>query len=48
MGRRFSKVFKTRNAPYYHYAQLPGSSPHFWRNRQELIDVVSFWIDELK
>lgn len=48
MGRRFSTALKKRNAPLYHHVHLPGTATHFWRNRQELIDVVSFWIDELK
>ncbi|MGH7143359.1 MAG: hypothetical protein ACREJ2_04410 [Planctomycetota bacterium] len=47
MGRRFSAEMKAHGGGLYQHAHLPNTRPHFWKNRQELSDVVSFWVGQL-
>lgn len=47
MGKRFSAAMRQRNTKLYQHAHLPGSLPQFWRQRQELIDAIVFWVSQL-
>lgn len=46
MGKRFSAAIHQYPAKLYQHVHLPGTAPHFWRHRHELIDAVAFWISQ--